>query len=308
MYAPVILFVYNRKNNFLRTYEALKKCTGADHSDLFIFSDGPKDEKTKPIVDDLRKELKQISLDSPFHKTTIIESDVNKGLASSIIDGVTKVITEYGRAIVLEDDCLPSEFFLNYMNVALDYFADNKTIGSISGCAEVIDIPKDYTADIYLTRRSCSWGWGTWSDRWAKVDWSLSKGSKIFKSPKLIHQFNEAGTDRFLRLYRQLKKDTQSWSIRFGAQHILDEWFVVYPRYSYIYNIGDDGLGVHTKQNEIGPQYDLSLAIKDPKMQNIEYDSRIQRLLKKRASAGVLSEIKRMLATIVIVIKSNLIR
>lgn len=305
MYAPIVLFVYNRKEIFLRTYEALKKCIDADKSDLFIFSDGPKDEKSEMLVEDLRKELKNITTDSSFNKITIIESEKNKGLANSIIDGVTQVINEYGRIIVLEDDCLPSEYLLRYMNSALDFFFKDNTIGSVAGYAEVIDIPSDYTEDIYLARRSCSWGWATWKDKWIDVDWNLDKTSKIFRSPKLIHRLNQNGSDRLMRLYRQTKKNTQSWSIRFGAHHVKKDWFVVCPRYSYIYCIGDDGSGVHTKKGELGKQYDLSSAIPNPKIKKVKYDKRIQRLLKEHASNGVISETKRMLAASAIVAKSN---
>ena len=305
MHAPIVLFVYNRKEIFLRTYEALKNCIDADKSDLFIFSDGPKDEKSKVLVEDLRQQLKTIKTDLSFKKITIIESEKNKGLANSILDGVTQVINEYGSVIVLEDDCLPSEYLLRYMNSALDYYYEDKSIGSIAGYSEVVDIPSDYVDDIYLARRSCSWGWATWKDRWNDVDWDLDKTSIIFKSPKLIHRLNQNGSDRLMRLYRQTQKDTQSWSIRFGAHHVINDWFVICPRYSYIYCIGDDGSGVHTQKGEVGKQYDLSLAIPNPKMQKIKYDKRIQRLLKKRASNGAIGETKRFLAASAIVIKSN---
>lgn len=306
MYAPIILFVYNRIDLFLKVYDALRQCSDVEKSDLFIFSDGPKNDDSKQDVENLREQLKKVSDDSSFHKTTIIESVVNKGLASSIIDGVSQVISEYGRAIVLEDDCIPSKYFIQYMNSALDYYDDDKTIGSIAGYAEVIDLPDDYAEDVYLARRSCSWGWGTWIDRWNAVDWNLDEVSKIFRNPRMIHRLNENGSDRLMRLYRQSKRNAQSWSIRFGACHILRNWYVICPRYSYIYNIGDDGSGIHTKSGEIGQQYDLSLAIEKPTYHSLVYDSRIQRLLKKHASDGVFSEIKRSLAAIVIVIKTNL--
>ena len=281
MYAPIALFVYNRVDFFQKTFEALKMCLDADKSDLFIFSDGPKNDKARSAVEQIRCILKDLSSDNSFHKVTIVNSETNKGLATSIIEGVSSVIFEYGQVIVLEDDCLPSPYFLRYMNDALEYYENDKTIGSIAGYAEVIDLPDDYCDDVYLSRRSCSWGWSTWADRWAGVDWELKRVSRLFKSPKLIHRLNEDGSDRLMRLYRQTKKNTQSWSIRFGAYHILNDWYVVNPRFSYVYNIGDDGSGVHTKKGELTRQYDLSLAIKDPHMKDLVYERRIQKSLKE---------------------------
>ena len=306
MYAPIVLFVYNRKEIFLKTYEALKNCIDADKSELFIFSDGPKDDKSKALVEDLRQELKRVSTDKSFKKITVIESEKNKGLANSIIDGVTRIINEFGRVIVLEDDCLPSQYLLRYMNSALDYFETDKTIGSISGFTNVIDIPDEYKADIYLASRTASTGWGTWLDRWADVDWSLNNARKIFADSNLVHRINENGTDRLIRLYRCSKSETQSWSILFGAHHVIKGWNVVYPRYSYIYNIGDEGTGVHTRPGELGQQYDLSLAISNPVMDNVPINYDIQKSLKNYFSNGKFSDFKRYLAAKYIIVKAKL--
>ena len=42
-YAPVALFVYNRPEHTKRTLDALSENELAHHTDLFIYSDGPKD-------------------------------------------------------------------------------------------------------------------------------------------------------------------------------------------------------------------------------------------------------------------------
>ena len=54
-------------------------------------------------------------------------------LAASIIGGVTEVLDQYGKIIVLEDDLAVSEDFLQYMNDALDYFANDARVWSVSG-------------------------------------------------------------------------------------------------------------------------------------------------------------------------------
>lgn len=305
MYAPIVLFVYNRKDVFLKTYEALKNCIYADKSDLYIFSDGPKDEKDRVLVDDLRNQLKIIKNDKSFRQITIIESKINKGLAKSIILGITKIISQNGRVIVLEDDCLPSVYFLRYMNTILDYFKDDKTIGSVSGFTEVINLPDDYKSDIYLASRSASTGWGTWKDRWEDVDWSQKNASIIFENSELTHRLIENGSDRLIRLYRHIKSGSQSWSILFGAHHVVKGWYVVYPRYSYIYNIGDEGTGVHTKPGELGQQYDLSLANPNPFIERVPINNEIQQRLKERFSEGIVSDIKRFLAIKYVVFKER---
>ena len=128
--APICLFTYSRLEETKRTIEALKKNFLAPKSELFIFSDGPKNHETKDKVKAVRDFIKTID---GFKKITIFESKTNEGLAKSIINGVTKVVNEYGKVIVLEDDLLTTPNFLDFMNQALLFFELNLSIYSING-------------------------------------------------------------------------------------------------------------------------------------------------------------------------------
>ena len=113
--APICLFTYNRLEETKQTVEALKNNFLAKQSELFIFSDGPKYIDNTLEVDSVRAFVKTIS---GFKKITINESIKNMGLASSIINGVSKVIKTYDSVIVLEDDLITSANFLNCKNQA----------------------------------------------------------------------------------------------------------------------------------------------------------------------------------------------
>ena len=99
--SPIVLFVYNRPWHTRQTIKALQKNELAYRSDLFIYSDGPKDEQTGKAIQKIRKYIHTID---GFKTVTIREREKNMGLAGSIIDGVTDVVNKYGRVIVLEDD------------------------------------------------------------------------------------------------------------------------------------------------------------------------------------------------------------
>jgi hypothetical protein len=49
----------------------------------------------------------------------IKEEKTNKGLSKSVKDGITEVISRYGKVIVLEDDLLTAPDILQYMNESL---------------------------------------------------------------------------------------------------------------------------------------------------------------------------------------------
>lgn len=303
-YAPVAMFVYNRADHFKDTYEALAKCREAKYTDLIIFSDGAKNEGAAEAVNDVRTVARHIKERNEFNTVKIIESAVNKGLAKSIIEGVTKVINEYGKIIVLEDDCVCSPHFLNYMNKCLGVYENNKKIGAVSGYAPAIDFPEDYKEDVFVAYRSCSWSWGTWKDRWENVDWELKDFSGFCKKTNLIKKLNSNGNDRFMRLYRQTKGNGSSWSVRFGAHLVKNDWLTVYPIYSYIKNIGCDESGVHSKSEDAEKMsVNLSKAIKEPQLTGVDINKEIQKTMKKHYSYGFISDIKKLIATTLIVLK-----
>jgi GT2 family glycosyltransferase len=128
--APIVLFVYNRLQHTRQTIDALRNNDLAKDSELFIYSDGAINKGAASEVNKVRHLIFGMS---GFKKVTIIERDRNWGLAASIIDGVTQVIGQYGRVIVLEDDLVTSPYFLRYMNEALDLYQNEHQVISIVG-------------------------------------------------------------------------------------------------------------------------------------------------------------------------------
>ncbi len=243
--APIVLFVYNRPNHTKQTIEALKKNELASDSELFIYSDAAKNENAIEKVNEVREYIKSID---GFKKVTIIEREKNWGLANSIIDGVTKIINEYGKIIVLEDDLVTSPYFLKFMNEALDVYEERKDIFSVTGFnypKKVLNIPTDYHDEVYLSYRCMSWSWGTWNDRWNNVDWDVKIFDELTNDKAKINKFNRGGQDLFPMLKSQMEGKIDSWAIRFCLAHSINDSYCVYPIKSLVNNEGFDGSGVH---------------------------------------------------------------
>lgn len=304
--APVVMFVYNRVDHFVQTFEALSRCPEAAESDLYIFSDGPKREKDIEKVAEVRAAVEQRKKTSCFQNITVYESPVNRGLAASVISGVTEVINKYGKVIVLEDDCVSSPHFLRYMNRCLAYYKEDERIGSIAGYTPQLSFPANVQEDVFLAYRSCSCGWATWKECWDGVDWDLQEFQQFFREPELIKRLNANGNDRFIRLYRQTKGNGSSWSVRFGAHLARKNLYTLYPRYSYIQNIGCDASGVHSQAEDAeSMRVDLSKAIEEVRLQPVTMYPEMQKIMKKHYSSGTISDIKRWTATKIIVMKER---
>ncbi len=212
-------------------------------SDLIIYSDGAKTESDKVIIKEIRTYLKAIS---GFKTITIHESCKNKGLANSIIEGVTDVINRHGKVIVLEDDLIVSQNFLAFMNKALDFYELNNKVFSVSGYGLKVALPKNYEYDVYFTHRGLSWGWATWKDRWDNVDWDV-KDFEQLKEDKLVKKkFAQGGTDLFPMLKKQMENNLDSWAIRWFYSQFKNNLFTVFPTISKVKNVGFDVDATHT--------------------------------------------------------------
>lgn len=241
--APIALFVYNRPWHTQQTIEALKKNILAPESDLIIFSDGPKDStESRESVFKLREYLKTIS---GFKSVKIVAREENYGLAKSIINGVTEVVNEYSRIIVLEDDMITSKYFLQYMNEALNLYEYEDKVISVHAYIYPV---KKLLPETYFLRGADCWGWATWKRGW---DLFESDGKKLLKElvdRKLIKKFDFNGSYPYTQmLHDQIAGKNNSWAIRWYASAFLKDKLTLYPGKSLINNIGFDGSGTHCR-------------------------------------------------------------
>jgi hypothetical protein len=256
--APIILFTYKRLNTLRRTVDSLKTNGLAKESELFIFSDGPRGEQNLDSVNMVRDYIKRIT---GFKSIRYFFSETNKGLASSVISGVSRVLQAYGSAIILEDDLVVTPNFLAFMNQGLCEYASNDKVFSISGYSFRIDPPANNFEDAYFLNRGSSWGWGTWKSRWDNIDWEVKDYPEFEKSSRLKKAFNEGGSDLSAMLKKQMTNKIDSWAVRWAYHQFKVKGLTLYPRNSKVLNIGFDNGATHTtgSPNRYAPKLDTSL-------------------------------------------------
>jgi hypothetical protein len=244
-HAPIALFVYNRPAHTAATLAALRANDLATASHLFVFSDGPKHADDGPAVEAVRATVHGAT---GFRSVEVLAKRANAGLAKSIIGGVSRVLADHDRVIVLEDDLVTSPHFLRYMNAALDRYRDHRRVLSVSGYnppPHIMDFPRGFTADVYFNPRPSSQGWATWSDRWRQADWEVSAFASFRRDASAQRAFDQGGADLTEMLVAEREGRLESWAIRWTFTHFLARAVAVYPVRSYVDNIGHDGTGVH---------------------------------------------------------------
>jgi hypothetical protein len=244
--APIVLFVYNRPWHTEQTLDALMQNELADQSVLYIFADGAKENATDDQLNKI-KEVRQVIRARKWCKEVhIIESDLNKGLANSVISGVTKIVNEYEKIIVLEDDLITSKKFLKFMNEGLQRFELEEKVMQISGFFFPVKINQKNSC--FFLRITSSWGWATWKRSWAKFD-PFAKGYEVLNhDAALADKFDLDGSFPYtVMMFQQMEfKTIDSWAIRWYWCLFKQDGLTLFPDKSMVNNIGYGMDGTHT--------------------------------------------------------------
>jgi len=246
--APVILFTYNRPNHTQKTLTALASNTLAHKTELYIYSDGPKETTDEVEVFATREVLKKFL--NSFKQVHLINSKVNKGLATSITEGVNEICAKFGKIIVLEDDIITSKNFLEFMNDCLVKYEFENRVMAISGYMHKVKLDCDDDA-IFLPFIS-SWGWATWSRAWDINNASENYLKKIEGNEALIYKFNLNGAYPYFEMLKKKKRGLiKSWAIDWYSTVFFNNGLSVFPKESLVVNIGFDGTGENCKVRSI---------------------------------------------------------
>jgi hypothetical protein len=250
--APIVLFVYNRPWHTRHTIEALQQNELAEDSELFIYSDAAKTHKDAASVKEVRDYIHVVT---GFKRIQIIERDKNWGLADSIIDGVTRIVNEYGKIIVLEDDLVTSPYFLKFMNDALNVYENEERVMHVSGWNYPLQ-QEGYDETLFIRGTSC-WGWATWADSWARFEKNTQKLFGTFSANDRYRLDYDGVADMWRQVELNHVKKINTWAIFWYTSVFKRNGLGLHPAKTLVCNIGHDGSGEHCGVSKMY-EYDLS--------------------------------------------------
>jgi hypothetical protein len=256
--APIVLFVYNRPQHTLKTLEALMQNELAEKSELFIYCDGPKPNAKKEELDKIDAVHTIILKKQWCKKVHIIKAQVNKGLANSIVAGVTEIVNTYGKIIVLEDDIVTAKGFLKYMNQALSIYKNEERVMHIASYLPYTNSIKKLPETFFLRFMSC-WGWGTWKRAWDQANWDATYLYEHIKATQMRYVFNLDGVLNFHeQLENNISGSIKTWAIMWYTSIFLNGGLCLYPKVSLSKNIGLDGTGENCEIQDDEAFFDVS--------------------------------------------------
>ena len=244
--APVAVFAYARADHLRRSVESLQRNPEAEHTDVTFYCDAARRDEHQAGVQQVRQFVASVS---GFRSVRRVYRETNFGLARSIVEGVTQILAERGRVIVLEDDLELSPHFLRYMNDALVRYRDDPRVASVHG---YVYPTRHRLPETFFLRGADCWGWATWSRAWRHFDADGAKLLSNLKARGLTHRFDYDGSYPFTwMLDQQVRGRNDSWAVRWHASCYLESLLTLYPGRSLVRNIGNDASGTHGEDSDI---------------------------------------------------------
>ena len=249
VYAPVIIPTLCRYEHFKRCIESLKKCTGAEYTDVYIGLDYPtKDEHW----DGYRKICDYVTKITGFNRLIVLKRDKNYGVTNNISDLKEQVKRLSDRVILSEDDNEFSPCFLDYMNSCLEKYKNEPKVFRICGCLMPWDVNSDafigdFSFNAFPAKDFNASGVGIWF--WKEFSNPLTKKSILdsyYLTAKTLKYGYWQAITRFLH---QLHKDSQLPDVCLRLHCAFNNKYCIFPKVSKVKNWGYDGSGLHSDNN-----------------------------------------------------------
>ena len=168
--------------------------------------------------------------------------------------GITKVFEDYDAVIVLEDDCVTSPNFINYMYQCIEKYRLNKDVWQINGYMSPIKMSVKHEYDVFFVGRNSSTGWGTWRDRWAYYNKDNKILSRLQNNYEKSIRLAQWGQNLPRMFDDRLNGRNDSWAIYWSLIILEHGGQCVQSYESHINNIGFDGSGTHSG---VSSRYDV---------------------------------------------------
>ncbi len=227
---PVILFAYRRADVLAQTLAALR---ANNIPRLIVYSDGARDARDGPGVDEVRQCLSRID----WCAVERHDRTENRGLGKNILAGVTEALETHEAVLVWEDDliCVPGTYA--YLCRALEAYRDDRRVTSVTGWTNRHVTPADAGDRPYFDGRAECWVWGTWRRAWAGMagETALQKlaAARAWGVPPAKY-----GGD--LPYMAKQEEARNIWAVRFLYHHLQHGGLCMRPPWSLVEHIGFD--------------------------------------------------------------------
>jgi len=243
--APVLLLGFNRPD---RLHDLIASLRASAPPIVRIAVDGPR--SNRPGERNLVAEcLRAVELVDWTDDVEVLERASNMGLERAIPDAVSWVLSSHESVIVIEDDVIIGDQFIDFAQCMLSRFAADNRIMHVSGYnvvpSEALSNP---SSSIRLSRVPESLAWATWRRAWQSYEPDLS----WTRSCPHNEMANLVGSRLVASRWRQNfaladRRLISTWAYRWIASMWAQDGWCISPNRNLVSYRGYDA-GTHTRR------------------------------------------------------------
>ena len=186
-------------------------------------------------------------------------SERNVGCDRRIPMGLSWAFGRVERAIILEDDVLPSVDFFAWMERMLDAFATDEGVAMVSGHNALAVWGSDECDHLRACRGSI-WGWGTWSRAWTRVGAVDLAGDPSTSTQEIARAVDDAIVAEHLGVYLEAWRSGKlaAWDIVWGLKRVLAGMRAIVSPVNLVRNTG---IGAGATRTHLTDDFTASIPI-----------------------------------------------
>jgi hypothetical protein len=239
--APVLFLVFNRPERTRQVFEAIR---AARPSRLFVAADGPRPARRDEAERCAAVRAIATAVDWPCELHTLFR-DSNLGSGRAVSEAISWFFAQVSEGIVLEDDCLPDLSFFRFCTALLERYRTDRRVFKIAGTNPLGHWPGFEGSSYFYSSYGYSWGWASWSDRWATFDLKLADWPSFERSSHARHYpFSRQRNQGFRASQTNI---IDAWDYQWHFAISRNHGLVAVPTLNLIRNIGFEPEATHTR-------------------------------------------------------------
>lgn len=233
---PVVVFIFNRPDFASLQADFLRKISTRR---VFVVSDGWRTNAEKTLVVQARNNLSSVE---ERHQVEWICSRRNLGLELRFFTALDFVAEKVERFIVIEDDCLVSETFVEFAERVTDSYRNEARLGIVSAHNPAPSSDR-YGLRIIAGTFPRIWGWATHSSVWK--NFRNARESHSIDLPPVIRRIPFTSRIMFSALWKK-REQIKSWDIAFVGYLLGAGLVSICASGNLVRNVGLEGGGTNS--------------------------------------------------------------
>jgi hypothetical protein len=241
---PVAFLIFNRPIPTLRVFEEIRK---VKPQKFLIIADGARFPEEQEKCNQARSIVEKVDWNCEVLTNF---SDINLGCKIRVSSGLDWVFSQVEEAIILEDDCLPTQSFFFFCQTLLEYYRYDSRVMHISGNNFQF---RKHTTDYsyFFSKYGGIWGWASWRRAWQYYDRDM-KNWTVAKQNNLIDYIYDDWAEKlyWTNIFdRVVNGIPNTWDYQWLYARWMQKELSIAPAVNLVSNIGFNSNATHTNHD-----------------------------------------------------------